>query len=220
MALLRRVLPKKGFTLIELLVVIAIIATLAALLTPVVSTALLRGRVTQVLNNGREMYRLLFSKQTENPLGLQTRGGSLTWPTTADSLGDSTEYFAQWVTNRSFSINYAFFAAPGIIPAQNENEFLDDKLRNAWCVTLDVTEDMFGSPVFFTQNIDLSGQTLSDFDNDAPMVETALPFGDKACVVVAYGGSAFSMDSDTAIATNFNPYGSANAVLYPKNGQY
>jgi prepilin-type N-terminal cleavage/methylation domain-containing protein len=42
---------QKGFTLIELLVVIAIIAILASLAVPAIQGGLLKGQLTQTLNN-------------------------------------------------------------------------------------------------------------------------------------------------------------------------
>jgi prepilin-type N-terminal cleavage/methylation domain-containing protein len=207
---------KNAFTLIELLVVIAIIALLAAILAPAVTKALLRGQVTQTISNGRNLFVLLFSKQLDNPLGLATASGGASWPITDDAWADSTDYFATLVTNASMNLSYNFFAASGIRAATSEAEFLDGQLRNAWSIALDV-DDTFkaSSPVLFTQNIILTGKDLTQFDALDP---EARPFGEKAAVVVGYGGSAFSLDQDTALGTNFNPTATVGLSLYPKNG--
>jgi prepilin-type N-terminal cleavage/methylation domain-containing protein len=206
---------KKAFTLIELLVVIAIIALLAAILAPAVTKALLRGQVTQTMSNGRNLFVLLFSKDLDNPLGLQTASGSATWPEDGD-YNDSTEYFATLVTNAAFNLSYNFFAATGIRPATTEDEFTDGSLRNAWAITEDVDGSFkASSPVLFTQNIELTGGDLLQFQNIGGPNGDALPYGERAAVVVGYGGSALSLDQDTGLATNFNPVGTSGTVLYP-----
>lgn len=218
--LIRRI-KIRGFTLIELLVVIAIIATLAAILTPVVSKALLRGRVTQTINNGYNLYRLLFFEELDNPLGLQSAGATIDWPTTADAWSDANAYFATLVTNDAFELNYAFFVAPGMRPAGSEQEFLTDTatLRNIWCITLDVGSGVkFGAPVLFTQNVNIPGTTLDTMAATGGLLENAKPYQDKAAVVVAYGGSAFSIDANTATTNNFNPPGAINGFIAPKGG--
>ena len=64
---------RRGFTLIELLVVIAIISILAAILVPAVSDALLRGRLTQVMSNGKNLYTALFAKEMEEAAWISRR---------------------------------------------------------------------------------------------------------------------------------------------------
>lgn len=209
---------KKAFTLIELLVVIAIIALLAAILAPAVTKALLKGQVTQTMSNGRNLFVLLFSKQMDNPLGLQTASGSASWPASTDTTPawtDSSQYFATLITNASFNLSYNFFSAPGIKVASDENDFVAN-LRNAWCITLDV-DDRFkaSTPVLFTQNIILTGKDIQQFDK---LDEQAKPYGNKAAVIVGYGGNAYQIDQDTAIGTNFNPTTVQSLALYPKGG--
>lgn len=212
----------KAFTLIELLVVIAIIALLAAILAPAVTKALLKGQVTQTMSNGRNLFVLLFSKQMDNPLGLQTASGSAAWPVsnnggdnTVTVYTDSSAYFATLITNSSFNLSYNFFAAPGIKVASDETDFKNN-LRNAWCITQDVDERFKAStPVLFTQNINLTGKDITQFNK---LDELAKPYGNKAAVIVGYGGNAYQIDQDTALGTNFNPTTVQSLALYPKGG--
>lgn len=212
---LLRMKKKKGFTLIELLVVIAIIALLAALLTPAVTSALLRGQVTQVRNNGVNLYKLLFARDLDNPLGLQTTGAKAAWPKEGD-YDNSNAFFAEMVTNDVFGLSYNFFAAPGITPAVDETEFLDAEKRNAWAITENVSASFkVTTPVLFTQNID--AQDLQSFNG---LNEDEVPFGTRAGIIVQYGGAGFDIDQSTALGTNFNPTAAANTVLYPLNNVF
>src|SRR4051812_22663681 len=77
-------LRSQAFTLIELLVVIAIIAILASLVAPAINDALVKGKMTQTMNNLKQIHLATFRMSTDaatesNPL--------LGWPGT---LADST----------------------------------------------------------------------------------------------------------------------------------
>ena len=202
---------KKAFTLIELLVVIAIIALLAAILAPAVTKALLKGQVTQTMSNGRNLFVLLFAKDMDNPLGLVTASGGAAWPEQGQ-YADATAFFETMVTNASFNLSYNFFAATGVRAAQNKTEFIDGTLRNVWAITEDVDGSFkASSPVLFTQNITVQTD-INAFDKLEP---DARPYGERAAVVVGYGGSAIQLDQDTALGTNFNPVGTSSTFMYP-----
>ena len=211
----------RAFTLIELLVVIAIIALLAALLVPVVNKALLRGRLTQVSSNGKNIWTFIFSTEMDDPLGLSTN--AVSWPKSSETFWqNSSRYFVSLVETSGFEVAYGFFSAPGggIKQARNAQEFTDDTLRNIWCVALDVKESTKnGAPVVFTQNFKFSGGggSAATVDQMVGLEEAARPYGKKAGVVVSKGGSALILDTQLAVATNFNSVGTGavNKILWP-----
>lgn len=176
----------KGFTLVELLVVIAIIAVLAALLFPAVQGVLLRGRATGVLNNGRQLYTALFASITDP--GAIAGGSALAFQYPRDEdWNDSTEYFTFLVTNAIISVNFDFFAAPGVPPADppdDEGAFTSD--NNAWCMVADLRErDSDSVPLFFTRNLSMS--TLGE---DPTLDEDEHPFQSRLMISVSKGGGA------------------------------
>lgn len=74
--------PKRAFTLIELLVVICIIAVLAGLLTPALQTAMKNGKMTNAMNNARQIALALRMYANDNdgnyPLNTNSYGENIT----------------------------------------------------------------------------------------------------------------------------------------------
>lgn len=205
--LLRR-LKTRGFTLIELLVVIAIIAILAAVLTPTVTDALTRGKITGTLANGRSIHQALFAKDIDDPI---FQSGS-PYPKTGQFGGKSTDYWINVVTAGIMRVDYSFFSAPGIVPAKGTNATLFTEANNAWCITADITDSSLDTtPLIFTRNLNIS--TLVNSDYAAVLTENP-PFGRKGLPAVLKGGSGLVFKPDN-INANFYTGTSNNPVFRP-----
>ena len=99
-----------AFTLIELLVVIAIIGTLASLALPAITSAMVKGKLTQAMSN----YRQLYIVTQEASLDAQSSGSTNPiWPGDA---GGSTSTWAAALTNGSNYISDATFNTLMTIP--------------------------------------------------------------------------------------------------------
>jgi prepilin-type N-terminal cleavage/methylation domain-containing protein len=163
----------RGFTLIELLVVISIIAILASLAIPAVSSALVRGQMTQTLNNARQ---LTLATQTMS-IDTTTAGSGAAWTVGSDGEQLTVDSFSQeLITGRYLSESdlRKIYAAPGVIIPAEATSFSADAIA----FSVMETEESSPSDQSFIVTKNWVGGELS----------TNAPYGDKGFVVFRKGG--------------------------------
>ena len=189
----------RAFTLIELLVVIAIIAILAALLVPAINLALLRGRTIATANNLHQMFVLMYAKQVEDVYTTTMTQYPTNGTSGTMAFQTSTDFFKYCVTGGVMSVDFTFFAAPGVPSIQGTNAASFQAANNAYCVVAGLSEGSPASmPFIFTRN--LNATTLNDAKiQDATISaldEGMRPYGRGGFCFVNKGGAAFAMTGD------------------------
>ncbi len=164
--------PLQAFTLIELLVVISIIAILASLAIPAVSNALVRGQMTQTLNNARQLH---LATQTMS-IDTTTAGDGVSW-TYSNSTPLTLSAFSTALIEGKYLTGpdlRKIYAAPGVL--------VSDTNFQATTVAFKIFQTQESSasdqPFVITKNWTSIGAGLS----------TNAPYGDKGFIMFRKGG--------------------------------
>lgn len=197
MKLLRKLL---AFTLIELLVVISIIAILASLAIPAVTGALVRGQMTQTLNNQRQLTLATQSLALDS----FTAGEGDGWPNPGSP-------FNTWAGNlvggkyMEASDLAKMLSAPGVnVPAPPGNSTNITLSRSAMRV-YGVGESAPGSAIF------ISTYNYEAKTGAGTLSANLQPYGDKGFVIFRKGGDGQAMQPRFATNTNL---GATNQGTY------
>jgi hypothetical protein len=179
-------------------------------LYPVINRAILQARLAQMSSNGRQIFlSIMMDAHSTSPMSDSVSF----WPE-SDTYPTSTDYFRWMVTNDVIDATFEMFAGAGV-PAYgglDPEQFLPK--YNAWAITADISDITRSSvPILVTRNAVLENGLLSD----VPMVDPEmLPFGDKAIVVVRFGGSAQPIKRFELNEETFNAVAADNPLLYPE----
>ena len=164
-----------AFTLVELLVVISIIAILASLALPAITGALTRGQAAQTMSNSRQLYVATFNMAAD---GQTTGDTNLVWP--GDSASATWSTWATGLTTGGYLSTNDFNK---MLNAQGVSRPPNTVATAATPSALSVYKVKDSSPM---QAIFVSSANF--VTPGTALLVSALPFGNKAFVVMRRGG--------------------------------
>jgi prepilin-type N-terminal cleavage/methylation domain-containing protein len=170
MKLFRSSCRKSAFTLIELLAVIAIIGILFTLVSPQISKARFRAKLTQEAAKARYIVEAITAKEMASRF-------SQAWPQSdgEEVFNTSSQFLIELVEDGYLDVDFAFFAGPGMVPAKSASDF--SAANNMWCIAEDVDDTTPGNmPVVYSKNLNISDLS---FDESAPLGEKGFVFATK-----------------------------------------
>lgn len=206
---------KKGFTLVELLVVIAILGVLMSVFVPKIADALTATNTAAMVNKGKQIVNAIITESMSSdpvwPLAKALEGADSSVPEIYKTpYSTSTKYFeALFDIKKQISPDHKPYISKDLIPnlwGEGVREAQPGNLTDqnvAWTILAgadDLNTDSI--PVLISRNVD--SQQLATSNRDMSKETNKLnfntkwpkPFGDKACVVVLKGGSAFSLENN------------------------
>lgn len=184
-----------GFTLIELLVVISIIGILASLAIPAVNGALVRGQMTQTLNNVRQLHLATSTMDLDNSAA--GVGGGFPGASNATILT-----YDAWVTELQDG-NY--LTAGDLRKLLSAQRIAANDALSADSIAVNIYDTTVPSPTADTSESELPFISTKNWNGTTPSTApdaAAQPYGDKGVVVIRRGGEASILQARLLDQTN------------------
>jgi len=209
---MKKILSSLAFTLIELLVVISIIAILASLAIPAITSALVKGQMTQALNNEKQIHLATFNMSTDR---VSTGDSSIGWPgdlmTSASNQVKTVGGFVKVLVDNNYLKpgDLKVFAAAGVTPYTGNSLATTPFLSKATGATNNaytiygVTEADGASAIFLsTINATIAVDSATDATCHFTLDTAKTPFGDKGYVIFHRGGDGIILSKNQASKVN------------------